>query len=169
MPCKTLYFKTKLSKPQIEAVLKSSTLKWNYSSLTTGNVFISKWSRKRFYLTKTTKYGLLGRAVIPFAGKILEREDGSVIAGRFALPTASRVFIGCFLGFVWVMVLSNAVRWNFNMKSTWFSLLALGFWTLYVSLLPEVLGRFFFETEKEEVLQFLQTRLAAEPAETENL
>ncbi|SMC88785.1 hypothetical protein SAMN02745168_0222 [Papillibacter cinnamivorans DSM 12816] len=163
---KTIYFKTKLDKARIEAVLSGCTLKWNLAGFTTGNVFLSKFRGNRFYLTKTFISGAFSRGSIPFVGRILEREAGSVILGRFRLPIPSYLIAAGFAAFAWISSVSSAFRLH-SAANLPIILTALFFWTLGLCFLFIFVPNWVCGKEKEEVLKFIRTRLEAEPAEKE--
>ncbi len=155
-----LYFKSQLTTEQLMSRIQNRTKPWSLSSSMIPNRFLSKIKLDRFYLWKTTTLMMYSRASVPFCGRLIAREDGTLIVGRFRQTFASRVWFIIIFAFFWLVALIN--------ESFFPIIFFLVFSTIILFVIFERLSSFFFLKEESEILLFILNNLEAEQIEKED-
>jgi len=160
MYVKTMYFKTKLTAAQIKIIFQAQARPRNFSNTLTGDIFIYKFMKDKFYLSKTSMWGD-SRFQVPFVGRIIEREGGSIIVGKFSTTKAARILMGFFLAFGCFNMLLPSFKGVFDIWGTALIVFALCCWSLLGFALIEFLPRLFFQKKEGDVIEFIQKNLEA--------
>ena len=143
---------SELSSSQIQTVLSTITKPMTFSNCLTGNIFVSKYKDKKFYLNKTPKYGT-SRSQKPFIGIITDKENGSTITGRFAITKTTRIMITLPFAVFWIFFLSIAINFDFFEIVVYTLLLIV--WSAFLILFFTILPNIFFKKRQKEVIDFI--------------
>ena len=158
----TVEFETALSREQImqRLLVFAKPLKGKSFGYFSENEFLSKWEDNgTFYLLRTAG-AFSVKPVLPFVGKVVEREDSTVIVGKFGLAKAMKIMLLCFFGLAWIpFSFICFLNPNYDIAGKLFVFSMICIWTASVYAIFRFVPALFQKQQQEAVLEFIEKHL----------
>ena len=156
-------FETTLSKEEIRLKLLSLTKPLKILGGFPANTFLSKWKDNGTFYLLQTGAKTWAKHPTPFVGKVIERENTTMIVGNFGLMQFERNILLCFFGYAWTLVSFNSfLNPNFDLVGKAFVFIVLSIWTALGYALFQFAPRLFRKEKAKATRDFIEQHLCGE-------
>lgn len=122
--------------------------------------FYAKWDKDNSFCLLKTGGMLSVRPAVPFIGTVEQREDRSVITGKFSLANPLKIRLASFFGFAWLIFLFACfMSPNSDISGTITVAIVVSLWAVLCYKLVCYVPNLFQKRRQAAVLEFIHTHL----------